>query len=155
MKRMFANFNSQGKTVHDTINDFVCSKKGKKSDNTVKYYEERLKAFNDYLQEHEKIVDIKSVNRSVIDRYMNYKKTLNPKISNQTLNNNLRAIRTFVNYCIDEGHIAYFKVEMYPTTSIPRKPYTEDEQALLLKRPNMNDCTFTEYRNWVIYRRMA
>lgn len=150
MKKMFADFNNQSKTVKDTINDFLISKRGKKADSTVKYYEERLNAFNDYLRKSEKIENIGGINRSVVDRYMNEKRACNPYISNQTLNNNLRAIRTFINYCINEDYVKYFKIEMYPTTNIPKKPYTDEEQALLLKKPDLNKCTFTEYRNWVI-----
>jgi len=46
MKRMFVNFNSQTKTAQDAINDFIGTKKGKKADETVKYYKERLNEFN-------------------------------------------------------------------------------------------------------------
>jgi len=150
MKKMFTNFNNQQKTVHDTINDFINTKKGKKASETTKYYEDRLNAFYSYLTECEGIDELQILTRATIDRYMNHKKVLSPSISNQTLNNHLRAIRAFVNYCIYEGYIKPFKIEMYPTTSTPRKPYTNEEQELLLEKPNLKKCTFTEYRNWVI-----
>jgi len=149
MKRMFADFNCQDVTIKDTINDFISTKEGKKAENTVKYYVGRLKEFSDWLNQ-EGILYVHEITRAVIDRYMNSKRVKNPKISNQTLNNNLRAIRTFVYYCIDEDYIRHFKITLYPTTSIPKKPYTEEEQALLLKKPDISKCTFTDYRNWVI-----
>lgn len=147
---MFTEFNNQERTVQDTINDFLSTKRGKKAIDTVKYYEDRLNSFNEYLEKNEGITNLCDINRSVIDRYMNSKKKSNPEISNQTLNNNLRAIRTFINYCIDEGYIRQFKIEMYPSTNIPKKPYTDEEQELLLKKPDVTKCDFTEYRNWVI-----
>lgn len=123
-EKMFTDFNSQARTISDTIIDFLSTKKGKKAIDTVKYYEDRLNSLNEYLKENEGITDLCEINRSVIDRYMNSKKENNPKISNQTLNNNLRAIRTFINYCINEGYIRHFKIEMYKSTNIPKKPYT-------------------------------
>lgn len=74
----------------------------------------------------------------------------NPKLSNQSLNNYLRAIRTFINYCISEGYMRTFKVEMFPSTNTPKQAYTDEEQAILLKKPDFAKCSFTEYRNWVI-----
>jgi len=150
MKKMFTNFSNQQRTVQDTINDFIITKQGKKANETTKYYADRLNALASYLVEHENTDDLLCLTRAVIDKYMSHKKTINPNISNQTLNNNLRAIRAFVNYCIYEGYIKPFKIEMYPSTSMPKKPYTDDEQELLLTKPNLAKCTFTEYRDWVI-----
>lgn len=39
---------------------------------------------------------------------------------------------------------------MFPSTSTPKQSYTDEEQSILLKKPDTNKCTFTEYRNWVI-----
>jgi integrase/recombinase XerD len=150
MKKMFTNFNNQTRALEETINEFVDTKRGKKAGETVKYYTDRLNEFYVYLKEHEQINDIQDITRAVIDRYMNHKKTENPQISNQTLNNNLRAIRTFVNYCIGEGYIRHFKIEMFPSTNIPKPSYTQEEQERLIKKPDLSKCGFTEYRNWVI-----
>jgi len=150
MKKMFTNFNHQQKTVQDTINDFVNTKKGKKADETTKYYEARLNAFSSYLSEHEDITELQYLTRATIDGYMSYKRKTSPTISNQTLNNHLRAIRAFLNYCIYEGYVRPLKIEMYPSTNTPKKPYTNEEQELLLVKPDLKKCTFTEYRDWVI-----
>jgi len=149
-KRMFANFNNQMKEVQNAINDFVDTKRGKRASETITFYEIRLLEFSNYLKEQEDITELQNLSRPTIDRYMNFKKKKSPNISNQTLNNHLRAIRAFVNYCIEEGYVKYFKITMFPSTNMPKKPYTDEEQGLLLKKPNTDKCTFTEYRNWVI-----
>ena len=132
MGKVFMRFDNQERTVKDTIDDFISMKMGKKTDETVKYYEQRLNSFNLYLTEQEQILKLCDVTITVIDRYMNYKRKGNPRISNQTLNNNLRAIRTFINYCINEGYITHFHIDLYPSTNIPKKPYTEDEPKSLI-----------------------
>jgi len=147
---MFTNFNNQSKTVEDAIKDFINTKKGKKADETVIYYMSRLDTFARYLEIEQDITELHKLSRSIIDRYMVYKKNQSPNISNQTLNNHLRAIRAFVNYCIEEGDVRYFKIELFPSTSVPKKPYTDEEQGLLLKKPDTSKCSFTQYRNWVI-----
>jgi len=44
-----------------TINDFLNTKRGKKADKTVKYYEERLREFTNYLEKHEQIADLQDI----------------------------------------------------------------------------------------------
>ena len=150
MKRMFGNFNHQTRSVKETIIEFINTKKGKKADETIKYYEERLDDFANHLEEKEELTEVAHITRAVVDRYMAYRKKKNPKLSNQTLNNILRAIRTFINYCIGEDYIGYFKIEMFPSTKTPKPSYTDEEQAILLKKPDLKKCSFPEYRNWVM-----
>ena len=150
MKKMFVNFNDKSRTVKEAIDEFIDTKRGKKADETIKYYDERLGWFNNFLKEEEGITELSDITRAVVDRYMKYKKRKNPELTNQSLNNHLRAIRTFINYCINEGYINSFKIEMFPSTKTPKPSYTEEEQAILLKKPDLAKCTFTEYRNWVI-----
>jgi len=149
MKKMFTDFNNKFRKTSDTINEFISTKRGRRADETVKYYEERLSEFNKFLIDSG-ISDIGAITRLVVDSFIDHKKKKNPALKNQSLNNILRAIRTFINYCINEGYIKYFKIEMFPTTNIPKASYTDEEQALLLKKPDLSKCSFTEYRNWVV-----
>ena len=55
---MFTDVNNQTRTVQDTINDFINTKKGKKNEETVKYYEQRLCAFRMYLETQEGIAEL-------------------------------------------------------------------------------------------------
>ena len=151
MKRMFTDFNNQQQqAIQETINDFLNTKKGKKTDETIEYYKYRLDEFAKYLEENEGSNDVQILSRAVVDRYIDFKREKNPNLSNQSLNNFLRAIRAFVNYCIKEGYIRYFTIEMFPSTRIAKKPYTNDEKELLLKKPDISKCSFPEYRNWVM-----
>ena len=150
MKKMFANFQVQTNTVQDAVNEFLSIKRGKKAEETVKYYDYRLAKFNSYLVEQEGIVELIDISRAVIDRYMSHVKAGNKQVSNQTLNNYLRAIRTFLNYCTEEGYMPRIKIELYPSTNTPKPSYSQDEQKALLQKPDLNKCTFVEYRNWVI-----
>lgn len=48
------------------------------------------------------------------------------------------------------GYLSNFKIQLLKTEKKIKITYTDCELELLLKKPNMNSCTFTEYRNWVV-----
>ncbi len=43
-----------------------------------------------------------------------------------------------------------FKIENIKTDEAIKEPYTEYEMNLLLKKPDLKKCNFSEYRNWVL-----
>lgn len=50
---------------------------------------------------------------------------------------------------MEQGYINKFKIELMNTDKIIKVCYTDTELKILLKKPNKN-CSFVEYRNWVI-----
>jgi hypothetical protein len=63
LKKMFTNFNNQARTIEETIEDFLNNRKGKKANETITFYEQRLYAFNVYLQEEEGVTEIFDISR--------------------------------------------------------------------------------------------
>ena len=51
---------------------------------------------------------------------------------------------------MDKGYIKKFKIENIKTDETVKEPYTEYEMNLLLKKPDLKKCNFSEYRNWVL-----
>ena len=51
---------------------------------------------------------------------------------------------------MDKGYIKKFKIENIKTDETIKEPYTEYEMNLLLKKPDLKKCNFSEYRNWVL-----
>lgn len=49
-----------------------------------------------------------------------------------------------------KGYIRDFKIPTIKTDEIIKEPYTEYELNLLLKKPNLKTCYFSEYRSWVL-----
>ena len=66
----------------------------------------------------------------------------------QTINNYLRAYRSFGNFCEKEGYIDGFKCQIKEVEPSIKKVYTEEEIKRLLVKPNI--VNFEEYRNFVI-----
>ena len=69
-------------------------------------------------------------------------------LSHNSISSYMRVMRTFLKWSKEQG---------YTTLDVPnirdketlKDTYTDDELALLLKKPS-NTCDFSEYRNWVI-----
>ena len=70
------------------------------------------------------------------------------KLAHNTVATYLREINTFLNWCREES-IADVRIPNIKEKDTVKETYTDDELALLLKKPS-KDCDFCEYRNWVI-----
>jgi integrase/recombinase XerD len=51
---------------------------------------------------------------------------------------------------MNENFIPHFKMQTIKVDKTPVETYTDDELRLLLKKPNIKECSFTEYQCWVI-----
>lgn len=61
----------------------------------------------------------------------------------------VRTLKTFLSWCEEEG-LADIKIARYKTEETIKEGYTDEELLILIKKPNLNQCNFAEYRNWVI-----
>lgn len=75
---------------------------------------------------------------------------LNKNISDKTVETRIKGIRAFFYFCMDKGYIKNFSIKNIKTEEKIKEPYTEHEINLLLKKPDLKRCTFSEYRNWVL-----
>ncbi len=50
----------------------------------------------------------------------------------------------------EEGLLERFQIRAIKVDKTNIKTYTEEELTLLLKKPNIRQCSFTEYQCWVI-----
>jgi len=66
-----------------------------------------------------------------------------------TVNSYLRTIRVFLYYCMETGYLPPFTIHIQKVDKKIKETYNERELSLLLKKPNLKDCDFGEYRTWV------
>ena len=120
------------------------------SDYTIKYYTERFDKFSLYIKDTTPIKYVHEITEDEVINYIAYKRDKNPNLSNNTINNNLRAIRCVLYYLMEKRHMGFFKIQLTKSKKKPKDGYTHEEQEKLLKKPDINKCGFPEYRNWVI-----
>ena len=51
---------------------------------------------------------------------------------------------------MNEGYLPHFKMQAIKVDKSHIETYTDEELKLLLKKPNLKKCSFTEYQCWVI-----
>ncbi|NFH81363.1 site-specific integrase [Clostridium botulinum] len=99
-----------------------------------------------------KIIDGKTLLRDInIDVYNTLTiKLIEKGIKNVTLKTYLKTFKTIINYCIKNGYVEHFVMELPKVDQKTIETYSDEELKILLRKPNMKTCIFTEYRDWVI-----
>lgn len=115
---------------------------------TFKHYYDAYVQIKRYssIKDNTKIKDID------IETYNNYVKTLrsNNLISENTMHIYCKDFKRFTNFFADNGYMNRLNVKLPKKSDVVKETYTDDELEVLLKKPNMRKCSFTEYKIWVI-----
>ncbi len=61
----------------------------------------------------------------------------------------LRSVRAFLYYCMDCNYMTSFKIHLPKCNKEIKEIYTDEQLEKLLKKPDTNTCSFTEYKTWV------
>ncbi len=67
-----------------------------------------------------------------------------------SINSYLRDFITTIHYAMNEGYIEPFKMTAIKVDKSHIETYTEDELKLLLRKPDIKKCQFSEYQSWVM-----
>lgn len=71
------------------------------------------------------------------------------KVKPSTVNIYLRALRASLYYLMNEGHLERFKISLIKPFATQKVPFSDEEIIRLLRKSDMKNCPFVEYRNWV------
>lgn len=61
----------------------------------------------------------------------------------------LRSVRAFLYYCMECNYMTSFKIHLPKCNKELKEIYTDEQLEKLLKKPDTNTCSFTEYKTWV------
>jgi integrase/recombinase XerD len=144
------------------------------SSKTIKSYDQSLKLFAKYLEENFKITNIKQLKKNHVEEYISFSKDKgkysfvadiskivinNPhhrrdyeeKISASTVNNYLRNIKAFLNWCVKERIVrenVASEIKHLKVTRKRKEQITDLEYKLLLK--TLDTTKYVEFRDHVI-----
>jgi integrase/recombinase XerD len=136
------------KTVDKAFHEFIQQCKIKNlSPSTIHFYEGHFKRFDQFICT-QGIAMLQDITKSIVNDYIvQMKEDLDNPIS---INTYLRCLRAFLYFCMKLQYIKEFKIELIKTEKKIKETYTDAELKLLLKKPNLKDCSFAEYRDWVM-----
>jgi integrase/recombinase XerD len=135
------------KRICDAFHEFMLNCKVKNlSPKTLIFYEEGYNIFTDY---HDEKKLISSIDKNIINEYIIFLSS-KTNLSTVSINTRLRSIRSFLYYCMKLGYIDNFTIELLKCEKKIKETYSDAELKLLLKKPNLKQCSFSEFRDWVI-----
>ena len=117
------------------------------SEGTIRYYESYSRAFFKFLGDTDQ--PLAEVTKDTVDDYTLYLKGKDT-VTDTTVNTALRMVRAFLYFCMERDWLPRFTISQIKAAQPVKEPYTNDELAKLLKKPDVKSCTFARYRNWVI-----
>lgn len=114
------------------------------SPQTIKSYQDKVKSFIEFVEPTSEVADI---DIHVIDEYIMYMRN-NSSSNSITIATLVRHVRAFVYYCQDCGYVDKFKIPVPKSDKKLKETYTVEELERLLAKPDVNKCSFTEFKTW-------
>ena len=137
--------NSTEITVGEALDLFIRKCKIKNlSDYTILAYQKKLAEFIDMMGKDTPVSEIDS---DAVDDYI--LELRERDITHVTIATLMRHLRAFIYYCQECGYVKPFKVTVPRAEKKIKETYTNEELEVLLTRPNVNKCSFSEYKTWV------
>lgn len=116
------------------------------SEKSIAYYDDCYKYFTNFF--HEK----KNCNLITKDTFQDYIIYLQQQTNanENTINSYLRGLRAMLNYFMELGYVEPFLIKLPKVEQKIKVGFTDRELEILLKKPDVKKCSFTELRNWAI-----
>ena len=132
-------------TVAETFEDFLISKKARGlSDKTLKTYKEHFNSISRYLQID---ISIDAVTKADLENMISSMRETS--LSANSISSYTRTMKAFLSWC-NEEEITSLSMKSYKSEETIKETYSDKELNILLKKPNIRKCNFSEYRTWVI-----
>ena len=111
---------------------------------TIKYYVETFNYFRKFHQDD----DPKSINQTVVENYTLFLQNLS--MADVSVNTKLRGLRSIFNYLSKNNVIAPVSISLIKAEKKIKDTFTDEQLKVLLKKPNIKKCRYSEFRNWAI-----
>lgn len=145
MQKLSLSSQAKTKTIHNAFDEFIRYCKIKNlSPHTISFYERHFNGFLEFYKGGLQDIDKKTIEDYVL--HLREKETLN----DVSIATHIRAIRAILYYFMDLGYVKKFKIKLPKAEKKVKEAYTDEELALLLKKPDLRKCTFAEFRDWVL-----
>lgn len=112
---------------------------------TIKHYDNTIHAFELFYPIEN---DITAINQELIEAYTSH--LLKKGLVGKTVATYISSLRTIIYFFMQKGYIEPFKITKPKYDKPIKEVYSDAELQLLLKKSKIKNCTFAEYRNWVL-----
>ena len=114
---------------------------------TIKHYNDSIKQIFKYIDPDMPIgeMDKNTVSNFIVELRDN--EAISSDVSLYTYS---RDLKTLMYFFMEQGYLPHFKIQLAKADKKPTETYTDAELQKLLKKPNLKQCSFTEYKAWVM-----
>ena len=113
---------------------------------TLKHYRESIKTLSKFIGED---TPVETLDKKAFDNFVIECKSKS-NIKDITLYTYTRDLKTLMYYFMKCDYIPTFKITLIRADKEPIECYTDGELKVLLKKPDLKKCSFSEYKSWVI-----
>lgn len=115
---------------------------------TIDYYTDGYNFFLKFINQETSIKVLQNINKGTIESYIMYMRE--QELEDTTINIRLRAIRRIMYFFMENDYIDSFKIKLIKEEEKVPNLYTDEEIMKLIKKPNVKECNFAEFRTWAI-----
>ena len=112
---------------------------------SISSYENKIIHFYEFTDKTGLVSDI---TKDTIDDYILWLRD-HTEANDITINSYLRTVRAFLYYCMECNYISSFKISLIKAEKKIKETYSEEDLIKLLQKPDVNRCTFSNYKTWV------
>ena len=132
-------------TFEEYFSIFLTACKGKGlTEKTIQTYSYHFAAISKHLSP---VIPIGTLSKSNLDSMISSMRDSN--LAPNSIRSYTRTLKSFFSWCNMQG-ITDLNIPLYKAEETVKEVYSDQELKILLKKPNMKTCRFSEYRNWVI-----
>lgn len=132
-------------SILDAFNEFLIDKKAEGlSEKTITTYRNHFNCVGKWLDTDMPIAELEESHLKKMVADMR-ETALTPN----SIASYIRSLKAFLSWC-NANEKTSVQLKAYKAPETVKETYTDTELKLLLKKPNIKACGFTEYRNWVI-----
>ena len=133
------------KPLHRVVRNNNCCARNLR-DGTIKHYRDSIRQIQKYIDGDMYIIDI---TKETFDDFIKALRN-NKNLNSMSIYTYSRDLKTILNFFMRREYLQTFKVQLMKADKKPIETYSDAELIRLLKKPNLQHCSFTEYKSWVI-----
>lgn len=133
-------------TFSEGFEEFILNCKGRNlREGTIRHYTEGYKSITKFIS---KDTPIKDITHKTFDEFVASYVGLG--VGSQTIYTYSRDLKTILYFFMKVGYLKEYKISLPKVDKKAIETYSDAELKILLKKPKLKDCSFVQYRDWVI-----
>lgn len=138
---------SNSMTFEEGCNEYLDNCRARNlREGTIKHYVDTINQIYKYV---DRDMPIEDITVQIFDKFIMALRK-NKDMNDMTLYTYSRDLKTLLYFFMRREYMPNFKITLAKADKQPIETYTDNDLQRMLKKPNLKQCTFQEYKSWVI-----